>query len=201
MRKITIVSDIHSSKFLLDSLKKHKGDMLIVAGDLTNLGKKYELEYALDIINNLKFKYKIVVFGNHDGIWNDVNFKEIYTDIIFLENEIIEIDGLKIYGTPFSKRFKNWSYYYETLDERRLLTVPLESVDIIVSHEPPSDKCLSYIPYFGCAGNPDLRRYIDNNNVKLCVCGHIHECGGNDTIINGCHCYNTAMRVKDIKIE
>ncbi|MGL5724215.1 metallophosphoesterase family protein [Cetobacterium sp.] len=203
--KITIASDIHLNLILAKKIVSTKSDMIIISGDLSNRGHMEEIELILNIINKSEAKYKIVVFGNHD-VQAEFNLREIrkkFKDIIFLNNEIVEIEGLKIYGTPYVRDFCFWGFQYYTLDEREDLTVPKEEVDIIIAHEPPSHEKLSYLPYDKeDIGNMSLRKYIENTDrVKYVICGHVHENSRNEAEINKAKCYNVSMVCKEIEIN
>lgn len=199
--KIVAVSDLHNSKDLYWKLWRKKGDMLIVAGDLTNLGRELELTSALDQIQTMNFNHKIIVFGNHETESNYNYYKQKYPDIIFLENEIIEVEGLKIYGSPYCQRFCSWAFPYDTQDECIDRTIPKEKVDIIITHEPPSHKDLSYVFDDLDIGNNELRKYLENTQDELIVIsGHCHECGGKKSIINKARCYNVAKNITDIEL-
>lgn len=210
--KILTISDIHSNLNLIKPLKYKDADFLLVAGDLTNIGLKVELQAMLDSINNLdNIKHKIVVLGNHDsrnlhntrGMSDEIAYawcKRHYPNIHFLNNEIVEIDGLKIYGSPYVSEFCGWGFQYN-LSNRDELTIPKENVDIIVCHEPPSSIELSYIEGVGDLGNRKLREYLEDNKCKMLVCGHIHENKGKYLDINGCQSYNVAGKLTELYLE
>lgn len=199
MRKIVAISDIHSSSNLLYKLSEYKGDILIIAGDLTQLGVEWEMRKILDKVDKMDFKHKIVVLGNHEVYTGYGWCKTNYPNIKFLHNEIIMIEGLKIYGTPYTQRFSNWSYQYtdDVVDK----TIPKEEVDIIVTHEPPSDYNLSLAFNSRDIGNKELRDYIEKNDKSmLVICGHCHECGGSYSGIGKSKCYNVAKQITVIDI-
>lgn len=199
MMKIVAVSDLHSNKNLYWELWHKSGDILIVAGDLTHLGRELEMTSALDQIQTMNFKHKIIVFGNHEVEANYNYYKEKYPDIIFLENEIVEVEGLKIYGSPYCKEFCSWGFPYYTQDECIDRTIPKEEVDIIITHEPPSHPKLSYVYEDLDIGNNELRKYLEyvNKNV-LVISGHCHECSGQSTYIGKANCYNVAQKIREI---
>lgn len=201
MMKIVAVSDLHSNKNLYWELWHKSGDILIVAGDLTHLGRELEMTSALDQIQTMNFKYKIIVFGNHEVEANYNYYKEKYPDIIFLENEIVEVEGLKIYGSPYCKEFCSWGFPYYAQDECVDRTLPKEEVDIIITHEPPSHPKLSYVYEDLDIGNNELRKYLEYiyKNV-LVISGHCHECGGQSTYIGKANCYNVARKIREIYI-
>lgn len=208
--KILATSDIHCNLNRLKKIKYKEADILIVAGDLTNIGLKIELKEVLDKISSFThINTKIVVLGNHDsrnhhnknGMTEERTYewcKMNYPEIIFLNNEIVDIGGVKIYGTPWNSGYKGlWSYEYN-LDNRKDLTCPKENVDIIITHEPPSSYELSYIDIYGDLGNIDLRKYLEENKCKVLISGHIHENKNKSVDINGCMCYNVSESITDI---
>lgn len=212
MFKILAISDIHSNLNILKPIQYKKADFLLVAGDLTNIGLKTELQVALDRIDSLEgIKHKVVVLGNHDssnlhntrGMSDEVAYawcKRHYPNIHFLHNEIVEIEDVKIYGTPYVSEFCGWGFQYN-ISNRDELTIPKEDVDIIVCHEPPSSLELSYIEGVGDLGNIKLRNYLEDNKCGVLVCGHIHENGGHYVDIKGCHSYNVAGKLTELVFE
>lgn len=83
-------------------------DMVIHAGDATNYRDKYrnepELRDFFDWFHNLPIKYKIFTGGNHDTALAS-NMVEVPDDIIILQDRTIEIEGIKIFGSPYSLAF------------------------------------------------------------------------------------------------
>lgn len=213
--KILAISDIHSSLNKLKPIQYKNADMLIVAGDLTNIGLKIEMKEVLDKIDSFKhIKHKIIVLGNHDAknFHNTRGLSETdmydwcrsnYPNLTFLNNQIVEVEGLKIYGTAWNSGYKNmWAFEYN-LDNRKELTCPRKEVDIIITHEPPSSYNLSYIdPYCGeDLGNPSLRNWLEDNKCKLLICGHLHELSGVVEYINECKCVNVAERLTEEEVK
>lgn len=197
--KIVAVSDLHSNKDLYWELWKKSGDILIIAGDLTHLGREFEMTSALDQIQTMNFKHKIIVFGNHEKEANYDYYKQKYPDLIFLNNETTEVEGLKIYGSPYCKRFLSWGYPYDTQEECIDKTIPKENIDIIVCHEPPSHKNLSYVNKDLDIGNNELRKYLEDiKNKILVISGHVHEKSGCSAYIGKANCYNVAKKIREI---
>ncbi|MGL4425095.1 MAG: metallophosphoesterase family protein [Cetobacterium sp.] len=209
--KILAISDLHGRVSQLKKVKYKEADFLFVVGDLSNIGLKLELVQVLDMIDGFNhIKNKIVVLGNHDarnlhnvlGMSDDEAYdfcEQRYPNLTFLKNKIVEIDGLKIYGTPYVGKFGGWAFQCEE-NEKLAKTIPTEKVDIILCHEPPSAIELSKWEDIDI-GNIALREYLDNNKVDLLVCGHVHESGGNKVVINDCECYNVAMKLTEIILE
>jgi len=63
------------------------------------MGSTKELTACNKWLGLLSHTYKIVIGGNHDsGLLNGIG-KQIFTNAIYLENELIEIEGVKIWGS------------------------------------------------------------------------------------------------------
>jgi len=67
--RITCISDTHNHTPLLPP-----GDVLIHAGDLTNLGTFTELSNALSWLQRQKHEVKLIIAGNHDGCTLDPEY-------------------------------------------------------------------------------------------------------------------------------
>ena len=83
-------------------------DMIIHSGDCSNNINPYlnenEVRQFIDWYKEVPVKPKIYVAGNNDGsIEKRLITKKDFEDagIIYLEDEIVEIEGLYIYGNPY----------------------------------------------------------------------------------------------------
>ena len=139
--KIWHISDTHSYHGLL---KIPKADMVIHSGDISNYYDVYKNEpEARDFVNwfsALDIKYKILIGGNHDAFifqWN-TKFRELckHHNIIYLENESVTIEGLNIWGSPYTPTFGNW-YFQKARHKINIIwnTIP-DNTDIVVTHGP-----------------------------------------------------------------
>lgn len=176
--KIVAISDLHNHFKPTEG-----GDLLIIAGDMTNMGQRYELEKFGEYLEEEKKKYKKVIYtpGNHDLMFEkDRETAESYVGHPAVINDTVEFEGLKIFMTPYSNKFGGWAFMKEDkeLDEM-VKTFPLD-VDIIVMHGPPFGY-LDMVPK-GNVGSKAFRNYVDQaigyGRVKLIVWGHIHESYG-----------------------
>jgi Icc-related predicted phosphoesterase len=92
-------------------------------------------------------RYKVYIAGNHDFYFEDQlkqRFGRQYrrdgieseTNPYYLEDSMCEIEGLKIYGSPWQLRFYDWAF---NLDEPELSNVfdKIPKCDILVTHSPP----------------------------------------------------------------
>lgn len=161
-------------------------DMVIHSGDCSNspyLGEStLEISSFLDWYENILVKYKILVAGNHDtAIARRLIKKEdmAMRGIAYLENESIQIKGLKIWGSPITPTFGNWSFMkardktHEVWD-----TIPIDT-DIIIVHGPPKgirDLSLDRQNNLEMCGDKSLGKRVKIINPQLMCFGHIHNC-------------------------
>lgn len=185
------IGDTHGQHKLLST--PSGVDLVIHSGDFSNY---YNLEKNLpeaeDFLlwySSIPIKYKVLIAGNHDSFPAKDNFRfreqcEEY-GIIYLEHESVEIEGLRIFGSPYTPSFGNWHFMrdraklYELWDE-----IP-EDTDILVVHGPPKgvlDLSWSREGRLEMCGCKSLRTHILMRlNLMLCCFGHIHN---NNDILN-----------------
>lgn len=167
-------------------------DLVIFSGDCSNPRDPYnnelEVKAFIDWYKGLPIKHKIFVAGNHDtsiekGLIKKIDFTGY--NIHYLENDYINIEGFKIFGSPYTPTFGNWSFMKARHKLDKLWSKVDDDVDIFIVHGPPKTILdLSYSPlgnleYCGCNS---LKKHILNRiKPKLCLFGHIHN---NEDIIN-----------------
>ena len=134
----------------------------------------------------LSHKRKIFVAGNHDWLFekdNDLARRLLDPGIIYLQDSSIEIDGLKIYGSPWQPRFFDWAFNLNRGPEmaEKWAMIP-DDIDILITHGPPHG-ILDLVPRKGWdenTGCEELRKRVEQiakfGRLKLHVFGHIH-CG------------------------
>ncbi len=181
--RIWHISDTHTYHNLLEVPKDI--DMVIFSGDCSNPRDPYlnepEVKDFANWFASLNIKHKILIAGNHDSsierkLINKEYFEKL--NIIYLEDSGVEIEGIKIYGSPYTPSFNNWSFMkarhklFSTWD-----AIP-EDTDILVVHGPPkgildiSENRDHSIEYCGCSA---LKKRVLRLNLKLCCFGHIHN--------------------------
>lgn len=179
--KITCFSDTHTYH---NNVKLLAGDIAIFSGDCMSSG--YNEKELIDFLywyNNQEFKYKIMVAGNHDRYIQNFSksFKELlsyYPSIIYLEDSAVEIEGIKIYGTPHQKYFYKWAFNNSEEKLKELFNLIPEDVEILVSHA-PSYGVLDWLQSGQRVGEETLKNRIEKlNNLKFHIFGHIHEAYG-----------------------
>jgi Icc-related predicted phosphoesterase len=186
--RILHISDTHGYHDYL-KIKEKDVDMIIHSGDYSN-SRNPEYNFIetmkfLEWYENLNIKYKILISGNHDS-YDDLIGKNGFNEecknrrIIYLQDESTCIEGITIYGSPYTHEFGSW---YFQLPKNKMKD-KWENIDpetnILVTHGPPIyilDKAGFKEPV-NFAGCQHLANKIKTlKNLKYCMFGHIHNNG------------------------
>jgi Icc-related predicted phosphoesterase len=187
---IDCISDIHGHYPKLEG-----GDLLIIAGDYTRSDRVPQWKQFFEWLKPQKYRKKILIAGNHDNMLTQTCTSEksrelgieVDTDFEYLCDNGIEFEGLKIWGTPSTKTFKGMNrdckaFTLNTEEElgEKFALIP-EDIDILVSHGPVFghhdfiESVLRDGSFFH-VGSTSLNLALQTKkNLKLIVCGHIHE--------------------------
>lgn len=190
--KIWHISDTHTYHNLLEIPKGI--DLVIHSGDCSNPRDPYvnevEVRQFISWFGNLPIKNKLFVAGNHDSsIEARLVTKKDFSDngIIYLENEYVVIEGIKIFGSPHTPNFGNWSFMKDRVKLERFWRKAMhEECDVVVTHGPPKgmlDKSYDRNGNMEMCGDKSLLNRIIEIKPKLVCFGHIHN---NDDIVNAC---------------
>ena len=184
--KIWHISDTHTYH---DLLTIPEGiDMVIHSGDCSNPRDPYnnepEVRGFIDWFGGLPIKHKIYVAGNHDtSIEKKLVTKADFNDhaIHYLENETIEIKGLKIFGSPYTPTFGvGWSFNKDRNKLERIWRKAIDKdVDIVIVHGPPRgmlDSSYDRANLMEHCGDKSLMNRVMEVKPKLMLFGHIHNC-------------------------
>jgi Icc-related predicted phosphoesterase len=176
MPKIVCLSDTHNCN---EQIEVPDGDILIHAGDATIRGTQYEVEAFLSWFSSLPHRYKIFVAGNHDRLYEtDNRFARLLTanfNIKYLQDSAVEIEKLKIYGSPWQPRFFDWAFNLQrgaALAEKWRM-IPA-GTDILITHGPPFG-ILDLTPAGDFAGCGELRKRVEEIRPQAHIFGHIHD--------------------------
>lgn len=184
--KILHISDTHGMHdyFPKDTFKGI--DMVIHSGDCSNSRDLktsiIEITEFLEWYQKIDVKYKIFVAGNHDTAIarNRIQYSDmILRDIIYLENESIEIEGIKIWGSPITPTFGDWSFMKARDKTHEVWKEIPDDTDVIVVHGPPKGvRDLSYDRQNNMefCGDLALTKRVMAIKPKLVLFGHIHNC-------------------------
>lgn len=182
--KIWHISDTHTFHNQLNI--PDNIDIVIFSGDCSNPKDIYinerEVREFIDWFEKLNCKYKIFVAGNHDcSIERNFVHKAdfIENNIIYLEHESVEIEGLNIFGSPYTPTFGNWSFMKDRAKLDKYWKMIPENSDIVIVHGPPKtilDLSYSRDGKLEFCGDQALYNNIVNRvKPKLMCFGHIHN--------------------------
>ena len=183
--KIWHISDTHGFHHMLEIPSDI--DMVIHSGDGSNFRDIYKNEVEFqDFIywySRVPIKYKIFIAGNHDSALekNLFNVKKQMedSDIIYLENSDVTIEGIKIWGSPHTPSFGNWSFMKARAKLDRVWKSIPDDTDIIVTHGPPKgilDSSFDHNNNIERCGCNALKKRILDIQPTLVLFGHIHNC-------------------------
>lgn len=186
--ELTFIADTHG---LHERLKLNKGTVLIHAGDITEYGSEEEVKEFLVWFSKQPFRYKIFIAGNHDLFLETSSSKKrkklIPSNVIYLQNNGIEMDGFRIWGSPVTPYFLGMAFNARPGTEIKKVWNKIPSdTNILITHGPPIG-----IRDNGIGDEQLLQR---TNKIKpLIHCfGHAHGQNGFETI-NGTTFINASM--------
>ena len=188
--KIACVSDLHGK--LVDT---PEADILVIAGDVCPVTSHnidfqrtwLETNFAT-WLHNQPAKHIVGIAGNHDFFFEKVGNEALHgLEWHYLQDSSIELEGLKFYGFPWCLKFYDWAFM---LPENELYAYERDHIptdtDVLITHGPAYrwlDQALRGGQNVGSRGLRDL--LCANDNIKLHVCGHIHEAAGKIVRQNG----------------
>lgn len=190
--KLVLISDTHGYQMPLPD-----GDILIHAGDLTGNGTFYAVQRELDWLNRQPHRHVVIIAGNHDFAFENarINDELTFGRIIYLENSLVEIEGIKIYGSPVQPRFMDWAFNVDRGPAIRKYwdRIP-NNVDVLVTHGPPMGILDQASPYHNSEhlGCEELALAVDRVKPRLHMFGHIHG-GRGYKKFNGTEFFNASM--------
>jgi len=171
--RLVFVSDLH-----LKGIDPPEGDILFNCGDMTMNGRNREIEWYKDWLMKQKSKYQQIVWiaGNHDYEASNWGPKLAgYTNTIYLENSGCKVEGLNIWGSPYTPTFGYWAFMKSRGNEIRKVwdKIP-EKLDVLITHGPPYT-VLDEIPLRGeHVGCWDLLDIVKQRKPRIHAFGHIH---------------------------
>lgn len=195
---IVVVSDTHNNH---EVLEVPEGDIFLHCGDFTDKSDWDDQTSSLVTQSTIAFnrwlgtlphRYKIVICGNHEVGFGKLSKEKIQTEVLtnclYLKNELIEIEGLSIYGA-------SWSF---TRHQKTMWPLIPSNIDILMTHVPPefildlayeSEEIVSVEPCLQCGGqvhdnyqhwgSQSLAREVNQRIKPRVHCfGHVHDSRG-----------------------
>jgi len=139
------ISDVHlghiyNSDFLekiVDKINAVDPEIIFITGDLFDGMEYREIDSSTESLNKLKAKNIFMVTGNHEnylGIEETKKALENNPRIKILENELLDLDGLKLIGLNYPKR-EGLGFNFEEVF-KKLKDYNPEEANILLYHEP-----------------------------------------------------------------
>lgn len=171
--RIVLISDTHG---LHRQLNVPDGDMLIHAGDFTLNSKPPSIVADFNAwLGSLPHRHKVVVPGNHEFLLEEPPNRSAITNATLLVDSGVEIEGLKIWGSPTTPLYGGAFGRSNPDDRKRLWAQIPDNLDIVVTHGPPFailDHSRSLERREGC---PQLLEAVFRAFPRVHVFGHIHH--------------------------
>ena len=164
-------------------------DLIIHSGDFSSKKDSFrnesEAHSFLDWFSSLDIKHKILVAGNHDTSIQArlITPEEIENrGIIYLENASVKIEGLLVWGSPYTPLYGEWAFMREEQELASIWETIPDDADIVITHTPPRgmldltfDAEKDGTPYYRLCGSKSLADRMDEVKPILNCFGHIHN--------------------------
>ncbi|GGD37598.1 metallophosphoesterase family protein [Sinisalibacter lacisalsi] len=197
--RILAFSDLHMARARAADLvaASREADLVIGAGDFGNMRRG--VGAAMAMLAGIEAPL-VMVPGNNES---EEELRAAAPEgAHVLHGAGIGIGGLRIFGlgggvpvTPFGP----WSWDL-TEDEAAALLAGSEGADIIVSHSPPkgiADRTSSGLS----VGSTAVRDAVDRVQPRLLLCGHIHDCWGEEARRGATRIVNLGPTVNWFELE
>lgn len=182
VKTIWCISDTHTKH---QDLIIPEVDMVIFSGDAGTSNftadSSFEVEKFMDWFSELPIKYKVWIAGNHDVCIDRkvIRPKNSEYNFIYLEHESVCIEGVNIFGSPYTPSFgHNWGFNVNRGKLQPYWSEIPDNTDILVTHGPPYgilDHTESGLPEgLKSVGDKELLNRVKQLNLKYHIFGHIH---------------------------
>ena len=171
--RVVCISDTHG---LYADIHMPLGDLLIHSGDFTFFGRsRQKLVEFNEWLGTLPHRHKVIVAGNHEfALEEDPRLGRLFTNCVLLSNQGVDVDGVKIRGSPMTPHYGGAFGRSNEADRVRIYASIPNDTDILITHVPPYGILDGTDEYRGPAGDPVLRQAVIRVKPRLHVFGHIH---------------------------
>ncbi|OQR84893.1 calcineurin-like phosphoesterase [Achlya hypogyna] len=220
--RVVVISDTHGLHDDMDAVPD--GDILLHAGDFTDTGDRDEVLAFNAFLAKLPHRYKLVIGGNHESTFDRAYYpthwqryghpveydtddvRSLLTSALYLEDELVVIEGYRIYGTPWQPEFCDWAFNLPRGSDAlraKWAAIP-DDVDILLTHTPP----LGRGDHVGIShvGDVDLLQQVQHRiKPSYHVFGHVHEgygasCDGTTVFVNASNCNEDYKAINPIVV-
>jgi Icc-related predicted phosphoesterase len=173
--RIVAISDIHGVLPVDPAVPPC--DILLIAGDVcpdANQAAWLDGPFR-EWLEYVPARHVVATFGNHDYVGQPGRpAVPVGLRWELLIDRATTVEGLRIYGTPWTPRFYDWHWMLSGAALQANREQIPHDLDILISHGPPHsyrDMTWSRNP----AGCEYLTAALMTRKPRLTVCGHIHE--------------------------
>lgn len=177
--KIVCVADMHGH---LPDIPQC--DLLLIGGDFVNSMDHHNDDnfFLMDImtrawLETVSAKHVVSVAGNHDFLYQGGKIpKDLPWN--YLQDSGIDIEGRKIWGTPWQPVFGNWAFNANEKEQAKHFAGIPDDTEILLCHSPPFGYGDLTTSGLHVGSKPLLEKIKTLSKLKLLVCGHIHDAYG-----------------------
>ena len=187
-------SDTHGLHEKIPAANQPAGDVLLHAGDFTATGRHEQVESFGRWVARYPCTDKVVIAGNHDITFDEHYYnatgadrfhegkpydctqaRRLLSGCTYLQDELAEVQGYTIYGSPWQPAFNNWAFNMPRGSKAAHWASTPAAVDVLLTHGPPLGCGDLILPAGIREGDCDLRAAIEERAISVHVCGHLHE--------------------------
>lgn len=196
--RILAFSDLHMARARAADIvaASAEADLVIGAGDFGN--QRRGVVEAMAMLAGIQAPF-VMVPGNNESL------EELRAaapeGAYVLHGTRVTMDGVTIFGIgggipPLPMCDWSWDF---TEAEAEALMAQAEGADIVITHSPPRG-IADVVRGLGPVGSVAIRDAIAQVQPKLVVCGHIHDCWGQEGLIGASRVVNLGPTVNCFEV-
>jgi uncharacterized protein len=196
--RILAFSDLHRDVEQGRRLVQRSRDVDVVVGAGDFASQHRGLEETLAVLSAIE-RPTVVVPGNNE---TEDALREACADwsaATVLHGGGVEIEGVPFFGLGAGVPVTPWDWSFDLSDEdAQPLLEPCPEDAVLVAHSPPKGhldgrrgKSL---------GSESILRAIEEKRLRLAVCGHIHECAGQESRVASTPVYNLGPKGRLLEV-
>lgn len=183
--KIFVISDIHGEKKYLKKAEHlvAAADAIIISGDLSLNHERKSAEEFIDDLSSVNSTI-LAVHGN----WDSAEVIDMLSERgLLIHADGRTVDGIGFFGsggsspTPLNTPTEYSEEEILAHLESGYQKVKNSEKKVLISHTPPKKtRDRTFLGIRG--GSVSVRKFIEMNEISLCLCGHIHEAYGTEKL-------------------
>ena len=170
-------------------------DVVVAAGDFGSIRRWVaELIDMLVVIETPT----VLVPGNNESLEELRDACGGWRAASVLHGSGVEIGGVSFWGIGGGIPTTPWPWSWDLTEEEAssLLSSCPDAVDVMVLHSPPR----GYLDGPRSLGSSALLSAVERVQPRVAVCGHIHECAGEETAVGETRLFNLGLEGRFIEV-